>query len=1769
MIGQEEGFGNDLKAPMCRMSTEASIAPLLAIAVAMALLSTSRSGLGHAASQSSWRFGLVDDWGLPVSEARAYLYNSTGASYADWELIGWGDADGSGNVTIHSLPSSWNSSCVPGIDLEYRLVVKMKVNGSASPITLCNVTVLSLPFAPTRTAVRLGSVLNGSAAYSSGPYGLPPNQWGRFRLRLFYVAFKAVDERGYPLPVTEVHANFCSDYGLGPSNGTLITNEVVPPWIDSPVPLVSPIWREPITNGSCGGEFETLDPLSPNTGPAEFGGVGWIIVRIPAIQQVSGADSSLVKNLSLILKYRGTVVGNFTATRWLSPTGGAWVNGVDIDGRLDSDDGARTLDAELQGNGTHVVVCSVRWVYVNLFDQNHNGWPTRSAKLTLYDYDIGSTYPWPGAIVPIDPYTPPNFNPSRVLVRYPSINTSIKVVVTWYDVTVNVTLFESDLGQSGGMLIPGRPGSPDLANPSNSEPDGVGNFDLYSDMVRVRLKLLSSGQLPEPLEPYEVDEIEFQLRSEAVKTPTHCAKLSYWHGYVAIPDSPLAWLLASPAPVPYGVDETTAATGWLPNGSRSAVDIAVRYGGSEVLDTARAFPFNSTISLRCPGFVDGIPIVDPALTDYDRTLVLYAGIYDVGFRVLIGDSRENSSASDVALFVTLPSGERRTIWTDGNGIATLRCISAGNYSGFVILYKMRPLNASNVGPNGIRVDGNSKRMFELLFPAYDLNLTIWNFRRTFKLINVNVSFYSTVNLSQCGITNDALDRILSSRGSGGSVLPEGWEILQRLPSATTKSPIVQYRTSSWSTNSTWPLRVQLMPPANYTIRVSAPNGSGARGAGFRDADANATLYWSMDPWGKSVVLLDRSISVDVITYVYDPRITTLDASGIPLCLFENSAIILAEPYSSANGTSGLLWHLQQKDAEMGDYNAYLVRFNSSATNVFHSFNASRGLNDTDIAFMNPAINYPQQSRYLIGSGNLSSPKYRFIVYYRGVLVFNGSMKLSNPYVSEESVLVTSAYSYVFRVLNNPPSNNSFTIPNLQVDVMWAGLRTSYWPAVNLTRGEAIDEFALLNSTKLHGGFDVGVVKRMWGPPPSNESIELLPYERFSPYFSSYMAIEGDVTDANGEVQAVVPIWNDSSRIFGTPAYVNVRTIPGITAGVPLGAGAALVGMMDQPRTDLGDTPWSGRYPPWQGSHGANLTGLVDNSSATAFGLSRSKGIGLLPNGTRQSPMIVRVAANDLTIIVKDASGNSIPHQRIDIVSDALSLHLVLFTGSEPLSLSSSRSFILWGTYGYAVSTVNLTDPNLVYAWQLYGMQWLAKALTPTWSSQVLVLQWPAQLTIQAFAGDGSTPLERAWVLVSYGTNAMIDGNTGKTVGVVPGTNVTASMTDAQGFAAGVVHTDEGTLPLSLNLFMATYLVRVYYSVRGSPDIVGPVNGLLVYDSLTDEPQHRYLYLGIEPPDSSGVDWSPAQFRIARTCVWSLRVRLVSQSGRAIAGARVRITQLGMMYDLDPIINGACATTSEGNAWMGLVPAGTATIEAEWRSPFSSEPTSILRTPVSIDGNTELTLRTSVHDLELKLVGQGGDPIAGAQVSIAALEGGTMSEVGVTDSNGTVRILYVPSGTYRVEAMWHGVDVSPDALAVSASRRYFLTARNVGKLVVHVAGVLGQGLSDSQVDVWKGGILVFSGKANGQGYVSALLPFGEYYVRARHSGLEAIGLVTLSDSSTALQISVGEIATLFGMGLTPVSTAIFFATMAALILAICVLITEYVIWRRKRIPQLFR
>ncbi|MBO3802276.1 MAG: hypothetical protein JTT11_00120 [Candidatus Brockarchaeota archaeon] len=289
----------------------------------------------------------------------------------------------------------------------------------------------------------------------------------------------------------------------------------------------------------------------------------------------------------------------------------------------------------------------------------------------------------------------------------------------------------------------------------------------------------------------------------------------------------------------------------------------------------------------------------------------------------------------------------------------------------------------------------------------------------------------------------------------------------------------------------------------------------------------------------------------------------------------------------------------------------------------------------------------------------------------------------------------------------------------------------------------------------------------------------------------------------------------------------------------------------------------------------------------------------------------------------------------------------------------------------------------------------------------------------------------------------------------------------------------------------------------------------------------------------------------------------------MAGARVKVVQLGQEYDLEPARGGACSTTEEGSAWLELVPGGSCGIEVEWMSQFSTKPVEVLRTSINVVGNTFETLRAPVHELKLRLVGPGGEPIPGAEVWMGAVEDGRKRRLGSTDELGSVRACQAPSGTYAVEAYWHGKDVSPGTLAVTASREYVLVAKGVGKLFVKALGALGQGLPGSSVEVWKGGEKLSSVVANDQGLSSLLLPYGEYFVRVEHGGLVAMRPVELESPYAAVQIPLGEFTSLFGVGLTPIAFAACCALSAALLLLLAVLFHEYAIWRRKRLPQLFR
>jgi len=229
---------------------------------------------------------------------------------------------------------------------------------------------------------------------------------------------------------------------------------------------------------------------------------------------------------------------------------------------------------------------------------------------------------------------------------------------------------------------------------------------------------------------------------------------------------------------------------------------------------------------------------------------------------------------------------------------------------------------------------------------------------------------------------------------------------------------------------------------------------------------------------------------------------------------------------------------------------------------------------------------------------------------------------------------------------------------------------------------------------------------------------------------------------------------------------------------------------------------------------------------------------------------------------------------------------------------------------------------------------------------------------------------------------------------------------------------------------------------------------------------------------------------------------------------------------------------------------------------------ILRTSVNVKDNAMEVLHASVHEPKLRLVDASGNPIIGATIQMGAKENGRIQDIGTTDSLGTVQAHQVPSGTYIVKAYWYGEDISPDPLIVTATREYLLVARNVGTLVIQVSGLMGQGLQGSNIEVWRGGKKIFVGATNNQGFISVLLPYGEYIVKAVHGGLETTSLFELKSPAAIAKLSIEEFVYLFGVGLKLITAITYALISITLILILIILIHEYVIWRRKHLPHLF-
>lgn len=480
-----------------------------------------------------------------------------------------------------------------------------------------------------------------------------------------------------------------------------------------------------------------------------------------------------------------------------------------------------------------------------------------------------------------------------------------------------------------------------------------------------------------------------------------------------------------------------------------------------------------------------------------------------------------------------------------------------------------------------------------------------------------------------------------------------------------------------------------------------------------------------------------------------------------------------------------------------------------------------------------------------------------------------------------------------------------------------------------------------------------------------------------------------------------------------------------------------------------------------------------------------------------------------------------------------------------------------------------------------------------WSSMVAHLDWNARLKVTVLTEDGR-PLEGAWV---YIVDAYSRGN------------VTAALTDGNG-NAGVLFTDQSNVappleiepgdrvdigfnllrgwfwldenmmltgepvnpkwdPVSNNVppqpmgnehiqyvtfngssgqarFFGKYFVIIYYKYGGCP-LDEPDDSQIVFDSYTDEPQHQYIYLGILPEGSSA-EYSVSQAKIFRVKVGDMKIVFKDAMGRPLENVSVVFDKWG--------ISGL--TDESGGLLIERIPLPTGTsyaLIAEWTSRYGTK--AVIRT--SVEKGVEVIM--PIYDVTLELLTPKGQPIVGADVTLGK------AYLGKTDADGRVLATQVPAGRYGVSARWLGSDLALHDVEITPRGEITITPSNVYTLTVIVRGAQGQALEGSSVVIFKDDSEVIRRLTDEGGNVEVELPEGNYVLEVSFDSFSKRIPVSLTGDGL-VRVDLDVFVKLFGVGMTFSQFLLLILAMVIVALAVAIVLHEYHIYRRKKLPHLF-
>ncbi|MBO3799950.1 MAG: carboxypeptidase regulatory-like domain-containing protein [Candidatus Brockarchaeota archaeon] len=328
------------------------------------------------------------------------------------------------------------------------------------------------------------------------------------------------------------------------------------------------------------------------------------------------------------------------------------------------------------------------------------------------------------------------------------------------------------------------------------------------------------------------------------------------------------------------------------------------------------------------------------------------------------------------------------------------------------------------------------------------------------------------------------------------------------------------------------------------------------------------------------------------------------------------------------------------------------------------------------------------------------------------------------------------------------------------------------------------------------------------------------------------------------------------------------------------------------------------------------------------------------------------------------------------------------------------------------------------------------------------------------------------------------------------------------------------------------------------DFKGPVGYVLVFNSFTDEVQYRYIYLGIVP-EGSNADCSPSQSKKFEVGIGDIVLFFTDSEGRPLENVHVVFDEWG--------IEGY--TDKSGSLRLEKMPRISYRITAEWVSKYGSR----AFTRAFVKGDYIITM--PVYDVTLQLLTSKTSPVANANVWLGNLY------LGVTDGEGRILVTQVPAGSYVVSAKWLGSDLILQGVNVTTSGEIVLTPSNVHSLTIMVRGAMGQALEGASVTVWKDGAELLRRITDKSGSVEIELPDGEYVIEASFDQFQKKKSVTLTTDSFE-RIDLDVFVKVLGVSMTLSQTILSVLGIILMIVLLAVIIHEYHIYRRKKLPQLF-